>query len=69
MEKGGDLAKNLMSLYVYFNQELSAASITKDKKKVTFVLDMMRQLTSAWETAANSTQTTNVAQPTLNIQG
>jgi len=58
-----------MSLYVYFNQELSAASITKDKKKLTFVLDMMRQLSSAWETAANSTQTTNVAQPALNIQG
>lgn len=69
MEKGGEIAKNLMSLYVYFNQELSAASITKDKKKLTFVLDMMRQLSSAWETAANSTQTTNVAQPALNIQG
>ncbi len=69
MEKGGEIAKNLMSLYVYFNQELSAASITKDKKKLTFVLDMMRQLSSAWETAANSTQTTNVAHPALNIQG
>ena len=69
MEKGGDIAKNLMSLYVYFNQELSAASINRDKKKITFVLDMMRQLASAWETAANSTQTTNVAHPALNIQG
>lgn len=69
MEQGGEIAKNLMSLYVYFNQELSTASITKNKKKVTFVLDMMKQLASAWETAANRTQTTNVAQPTLNIQG
>lgn len=69
MEKGGDIAKNLLSLYVYFNQELQTASISRDRKKLTFVLDMMKQLSSAWETAANTTTTTNVAQPALNIQG
>jgi len=69
MEKGGQISTNLMSLYVYFNQELQSASIGRDKKKLTFVLDMMRQLTSAWETAASTTTTTNVAQPALNIQG
>ncbi len=69
MEKGGQISKNLMSLYIYFNQELTAASINKDKRKISFVLDMMRQLSSAWETASNTTTTTNVAQPVLNIQG
>lgn len=69
MEKGGQISKNLMSLYIYFNQELTSASINKDKRKITFVLDMMKQLSSAWESASNTTTTTNVAQPAVNIQG
>ena len=41
MEKGGQIATNLMSLYVYFNQELMNANIGKDKKKLDFVLNMI----------------------------
>lgn len=32
MEKGGEIAKNLMSLYVYFNKELLDSTISHDKK-------------------------------------
>ena len=31
MDKGGQIASNLMSLYVYFNQELTSANITKTR--------------------------------------
>ncbi len=72
MEKGGQIATNLMSLYIYFNQELMSANINKDKKKLDFVLNMMTQLSAAWNQAANSqandTVNSGVAAG-LNIQG
>jgi len=72
MDKGGQISQNLMSLYVYFNQELLSANISKDKKKLQEVLDFMTQLSSAWEIASTSTANTQAAasgQRTLNIQG
>ncbi len=73
MEKGGEIAKNLMSLYVYFNKELMSANINHDKKKILFVLDMLTQLRDSWVQAANSVANTNTAlpqdRPSLNITG
>lgn len=70
METGGQVAQNLMSLYVYFNKELMEASINKDQKKLTFVYNMLNQLASAWEVAANNTAPASQAvRPTLNITG
>lgn len=70
MERGGEISKNLMSLYVYFNQELTAANINQDRRKLTFVVDMVRQLSAAWETADSQTNTANqTVQQTLNIKG
>ena len=71
MDKGGDIAKNLMSLYVYFNNELMTANISHDKKKVDFVLDMMSQLADSWRQAASSTANASAAAVTnvLNIEG
>ena len=71
MDKGGQIAQNLMALYVYFNRELMDASINKDKTKLDFVLNMLSQLTLAWETASNSTANAPAqnVQPTLNITG
>lgn len=71
MEKGGQIATNLMSLYVYFNQELMNANIGKDKKKLDFVLNMMTQLSGAWSTAANSgaNAPARSSESSLNIQG
>ena len=71
MEVGGQVAQNLMSLYVYFNRELVEASINKDKTKLTFVHNMLEQLTTAWESIANSTANApaQTVRPTLNITG
>ena len=71
MDKGGQIAQNLMSLYVYFNRELMDANIAKDKKKLEFVLNMLSQLLEAWQVASNSTANAPAANvsPTLNING
>lgn len=54
MEKGGEIAKSLMSLYVYFNEELISASISRDKAKIEFVLEKMKELCDSWRQIANS---------------
>ena len=72
MEKGGDIAKNLMSLYVYFNSELMDVSINHTKEKINFVLNMLNELLEAWKQAANSTAANAPATPVssaLNIEG
>lgn len=55
MEKGGEIAKNLMSLYLFFNEELLSANINQDKEKINSVLKMISDLAQAWQTIANST--------------
>lgn len=70
MEKGGDLSRNLMSLYLYFNDQLRSANISKSKDKIDFVLNMMSQLSESWRQAAASTSATTPTQrqPALNIE-
>ncbi len=69
MEKGGEIAKNLMSLYVYFNEQLMNAGISRDKNKIDFVLNMMKQLADSWRQISNSTANAPAAkvQNALNI--
>ena len=71
MEKGGDIARNLMSLYVYFNEELMDATINHNKAKIEFVLKKVDELAGAWRTIANSTANAPAAKVanTLNIVG
>lgn len=71
MEKGGEIANNLMSLYVFFNEELMSASINRDKSKIEFVLKMMTELANSWRMIANSTANAPAAkvQNALNIEG
>ena len=71
MEKGGDIARNLMSLYVYFNEELMDATISHNKSKIEFVLTKIDDLAGAWRTIANSTANAPAAKVanTLNIVG
>ena len=71
MDKGGQIAQNLMSLYVYFNKELLNVSISHDEEKLKSILGMINQLSSAWEVAASTTQADSIpqAQRALNITG
>ncbi|HAK68466.1 MAG: flagellar export chaperone FliS [Treponema sp.] len=73
MEKGGEIAQNLMALYIYFNKELLAAGIKHDKGKLQFVHDLLSQLRDSWATAANThannTVRMPVDSPSLSITG
>ena len=71
MEKGGDIARNLMSRYVFFNEELLAANINHNKEKIEFVLKMVKDLADSWRQIANSVANAPAAnvQSVLNIQG
>lgn len=73
MEKGGEIAQNLMALYIYFNKELLNAGIKHDKEKLKFILNLLNQLRESWETASN-TQANNAVKmpvdgPTISITG
>ena len=71
MEKGGDIAKNLMSLYVFFNEELMSATLNQNKEKIAFVLGKMNELCDSWRQIANSTANAPAAKidNALNIVG
>ena len=71
MDKGGDIARNLMSLYVFFNEELMDATISHNKAKIEFILTKVDDLADAWRTIANSTANAPAAKVanTLNIVG
>ena len=57
IDEGGQLAQNLLGLYMFFNQELLDGSIHHDKKKIRFVRDKMAELKDAWVHAESVTQT------------
>lgn len=71
MENGGEIAKNLMSLYIFFNRQLTDANIKKDKAIVDSILKMMSELCESWRQAAASSATMQTAkvQQALNIEG
>ena len=71
MDKGGDIAKNLMSLYVFFNEELLTVNITHNKEKLAFILKMLNELVESWRQIASSTANAPAAkvENVLNITG
>lgn len=71
MDRGGEIARNLMSLYVFFNEELIRAGISQDKDKIASVLKMMKELAESWKQISNSTANAPAAKVTnaLNIEG
>ncbi|OCL27608.1 flagellar export chaperone FliS [Orenia metallireducens] len=51
MEKGGEIAENLYSLYEYMNRRLIQANIRKDSEIVEEVLGLLQDLKEGWEDA------------------
>ena len=47
-EQGGEIAKNLFSLYTWFNKELFEANISQDMRRITSVRNLVNELRSAW---------------------
>ncbi|MBQ5472802.1 MAG: flagellar export chaperone FliS [Treponema sp.] len=73
MEKGGEIAQNLMSLYLFFNKELTEATFNHSSSKIQPVLKMLNDLLSAWRTASNSTSnapaSSSMQTSTFSIEG
>jgi flagellar protein FliS len=70
-EQGGEIAKNLFSLYTWFNKELLEANIAHDIRRITSVRNQINELRSAWtEIAAKSSPETAAKVVTgVNIAG
>jgi flagellar protein FliS len=70
MNAGGQLAHNLLALYMFFNQELLDATIHHKKNKIHFVRDKMLELKDAWVQADSTTQTrASDMNPAISING
>ena len=70
-EQGGEIAKNLFSLYTWFNKELLESNIQQDAARITSVRNQLNELRSAWaEIAAKSnSDTAGKTVPGVNIAG
>lgn len=70
MEKGGEIAQNLMALYGFFNRELVDISINHDRKKLSSVRTMMNDLYGSWAVAVSETPAAEpAAHPSVDING
>ena len=69
-DQGGEISKNLFSLYTWFNRELVEANISGDIDRLATVKNMLVELKNAWGAVASQS---NVEQPSeavgLNIAG
>ncbi|WP_428769633.1 flagellar export chaperone FliS [Treponema sp. HNW] len=70
MERGGEIAQNLMALYSFFNRELLDTCITHDKAKLLSIRTMMQELHSSWAVAVAETPTADtVSHTAIDING
>jgi len=70
-EQGGDIAKNLFSLYTWFNRELMEANINQDVRRLSTVREHIDTLRTAWQevVVTNAAETANREVVGLNIAG
>jgi flagellar protein FliS len=70
-EQGGEISKNLFSLYRWFNRELLEANIAKDVERMTTVKNMLSELKNTWSQIASqySAETPTRETVGLNIAG
>ena len=47
-DQGGEIAKNLFSLYTWFNRELLEANIAQDADRIKRVKEMLGELRNSW---------------------
>ena len=70
-EQGGEIAKNLFSLYTWFNRELLEANISQDLRRITGVRNQLNELRAAWAevVAKNSSENAGKIVTGVNIAG
>jgi flagellar protein FliS len=70
-DQGGEIAKNLFSLYTWFNQELLEGNIKQDLNRLVIVKKMIDELRSAWSEiiSRNASESVGKAVGGINIAG
>ena len=70
-EQGGEIAKNLFSLYTWFNKELLESNIHQDMKRINAVRNQLNELRSAWSVivAKSNSEPAGKAVTGVNIAG
>ena len=53
-DQGGEISKNLFSLYTWFNKELLEANISQDIKRISVVKNMLVEMRNTWNQIAGS---------------
>jgi len=54
-DQGGEISKNLFSLYTWFNRELLEANIAQDAGRMKAVKNMLSELRNTWSTISKMT--------------
>ena len=70
-EQGGEIAKNLFSLYTWFNRELMEANIGQSAQRISTVRNLIDDLRNTWQevVVTNAAETANREVVGLNIAG
>lgn len=68
-DAGGELARDLFALYVWFGREMLEANIRKEVGRVSAVRTMLAELREAWADAASKAQGGSSATVGVNIAG
>jgi len=69
-DRGGEIARNLMSLYVFFNEKIREGNLKKDPAPLVQVRAFVADLRSAWVQIANSrVDELSDTRPGVNIAG
>ena len=70
-EQGGEISKNLFSLYTWFNRELVEANISQDIDRMSTVKNMLSELRNTWSSVASKipSEQQNREMVGLNIAG
>jgi flagellar protein FliS len=66
-DQGGDIAKNLFSLYSWFNQELLEANVQQNLRRITIVRNMVHELRSAWAQIAAKSPAESMNRPVVGV--
>ncbi len=68
-EKGGEIASNLFSLYMFFNRQLMEANVRKDAAILKSVHKFVADLRDAWQQAISKTSVKGQTTGGINIAG
>lgn len=69
MEAGGEIASNLMKLYLFFNQQIRDANLSKDESKIEAVIGMLTDLRGSWAEIASEGPAEGKAQTGFHFAG